>query len=52
MKGIRNGRQNVCRFLPETWKSLQEHNDLVNYIVYLARNAWHPIGDSCPILSF
>jgi hypothetical protein len=32
MKGIGNGRQDVQHFLPETWKSLQEYNNQVNYM--------------------
>jgi hypothetical protein len=32
MKGIGNGRQDVRLLLPETWKSLQECNDQVNYM--------------------
>jgi hypothetical protein len=32
MKGIGNGRQDVQLLLPKTWKSMQECNDLVNYM--------------------
>jgi hypothetical protein len=36
MKGIRNGRQDVRRFLFKTWKSLHECNDQINYMEGLA----------------
>jgi hypothetical protein len=32
MKGIRNGRKDLQHLLPKTWRSLQEHNDQVNYM--------------------
>jgi hypothetical protein len=32
MKGIGNGRQDVQCLLLETWKSLQEHSDQMNYM--------------------
>jgi hypothetical protein len=45
MKGIGNGKQEVQCLLPETWKSLHEHNDHVNYMEQLA--FLFPSGDKC-----
>jgi len=49
MKEIGNGRQDVWRLLLETWKSLQEHNDQVNYMerprLFVPMIWWQTFGD-------
>jgi hypothetical protein len=34
LKGIKNGRQDVQRLSPNTWRSLQERNDDIHDNVY------------------
>jgi hypothetical protein len=36
MKWIKNGRQYMWHLLPETWKNMQEHNDQVNCMEWVA----------------
>jgi hypothetical protein len=34
LKGIKNGRDDVQRLLPNTWRNLQKQNDEINGNVY------------------